>query len=81
MSNIQFTRPMTKIEDWFNNGQDFESTLVKAIKESEGNAKMLDFLADVKHGWDARGMSAFMSRKVYLHLCKLACVDECPCVS
>lgn len=75
------TTNSTKIEDWFNNGNDFEATLAKAIKESEGNPKMLDFLSDVKQAWDTRGMSAYMSRKVYLHLCKLAGVDECPCIS
>lgn len=72
---------MTKIEDWFSNGNDFEATLAKAIHEAEGNPKMLDFLADIKQAWDTRGMSAYMSRKVYLHLCKLAGVDECPCIS
>ena len=78
---IHYRRQETKIEDWFSNGNDFEQTLAKAIVESEGNAKNLDFLADIKQSWDTRGMTAYMSRKVYLYLCRLACVDECPCVS
>lgn len=77
---IKTTNSM-KIEDWFNNGNDFEATLVKAIHEAEGSPKMLDFLSDVKQAWDTRGMSAYMSRAVYLRLCKLAGVDECPCIS
>jgi len=68
-----------KIEDWFTNGIDFERTLAKAVEKSHDNPKHLDFLADIKHQWDNRGMAAYMSRKVYAFLCNLAEVDECPC--
>ena len=74
-----FTRSSTKIEDWFGNGNDFEATLAKAIHNESGNPKNLDFLADIKQRWEAHGMRSVMSRKVYVFLCQLADVDECPC--
>lgn len=73
-----FTRSCSKVEDWFGTGQDFEATLVKAIHNEQNNPKNLDFLVDIKQRWEEHGMCSAMSRKVYLFLCNLAEVNECP---
>ena len=62
-----------RIEDWFATGEEFEDTLQTAISNTdESNGVSLDFLADIKEKWDARGMTAYMSEGQFNWLNRLA---------
>lgn len=62
-----------RIEDWVDSGEEFEDLLSSAISATDAsNGTCLDFLADIKEKWDARGMTAYMSEGQFNYLNRLA---------
>jgi hypothetical protein len=65
----------TRIEDFYSTGEEFESTVRSAIRETESD-RGLDFLAEVEGKWQQFGMRAYWSEGQNRFLRRLAGFDE-----
>lgn len=63
--------PVTRIESFFADGNDFEDALGEA-EDAATRPGELDFVAGLRRSWNLYGMNAFMSQGQYDWLCRLS---------